>query len=146
MDSMNNPPSLNINNPSEVLNNLNNGEVKNYLSLRNSVHVNLNLGLTGRYWMTYCCCLVDLLHIFHYATNQNNYDLRLAIWEEMLPFRVVFNKVHYARYGSYYISQLKYLQKTHPGAKEEFTNMVYLHDVTVMLLDKLLILLANRLL
>ena len=145
MDSMNNPPSLNINNPSEVLNNLNNGEVKNYLSLRNSVHVNLNLGLTGRYWMTYCC-LLDLLHIFHYATNQNNYDLRLAIWKEMLPFRVVFNKVHYARYGSYYISQLKYLHKTHPGAKEEFTNMVYLHDVTVMLLDKLLILLANRLL
>ena len=49
MDSMNNPPSLNINNPSEVLNNLNNGEVKKYLSLCNSVHVNLNLGLTGRY-------------------------------------------------------------------------------------------------
>ena len=49
MDSMNNPSSLNINNPSEVLNNLNNGEVKKYLSLCNSVHVNLNLGLTGRY-------------------------------------------------------------------------------------------------
>ena len=54
MDSVNNPTSLNINNPSEVLNNLNNGEVKKYLSLCNSVHVNLNLGLTGRYWMTYC--------------------------------------------------------------------------------------------
>ena len=118
MDSMNNPPSLNINNPSEVLNNLNNGEVKKYLSLCNSVHVNLNLGLTGRYWMTYCW-LVDLLHIFHYAINQNNYDLRLAVWEEMLPFYFVFNKVHYARYEPYYINQLQYLQNTHPGAKEE---------------------------
>ena len=47
MDSMNNAPSLNINNSSEVLNNLNNGEVKKYLSLCNSVHVNLNLGLAG---------------------------------------------------------------------------------------------------
>ena len=37
----------------------------------------------------------------------------------MLPFCFVFNKVHYARYGSYYINQLKYLQNTHPGAKEE---------------------------
>ena len=37
----------------------------------------------------------------------------------MLPFYFVFNKVHYARYGSYYINQLQYLQNTHPGAKEE---------------------------
>ena len=60
-----------------------------------------------------------MLHIFHYAINQNNYDLRLAVWEEMLPFCFIFNKVHYARYGSYYINQLKYLQNTHLGAKEE---------------------------
>ena len=92
--------------------------MKKYLSLCNSVHVNLNLGLTGRYWMTYCW-LVDLLHIFHYAINQNNYDLRLAVWEEMLLFCFVFNKLHYARYGLYYINQLKYLQNTRPGAKEE---------------------------
>ena len=68
--------------------------------------------------MTYCW-LVDLLHLFHYAINQNNYYLRLAVWEEMLPFCFIFNKVHYARYGSYYINQLKYLQNTHLGAKEE---------------------------
>ena len=37
----------------------------------------------------------------------------------MLLFCFVFNKVHYARYESYYINQLKYLQNTHPGAKEE---------------------------
>ena len=54
-----------------------------------------------------------MLHIFH------NYDLRLAVWEEMLPFCFVFNKAHYARYGSYYINQLKYLQNAHPGAKED---------------------------
>ena len=68
--------------------------------------------------MTYCW-LVDLLHMFHYAISPNDYNLRLAVWDEMLSFCFVVNKVHYVWYGSYYVNQLKHLNETHPGNKKE---------------------------
>ena len=37
----------------------------------------------------------------------------------MLPFRFVFKNVHCARYGTYYVNQMKRLEETHPGARNE---------------------------
>ena len=34
------------------------------------------------------------------------------------------NKIHYARYGTFYIQRLKHLDSTHPGAFEEICEMV----------------------
>ena len=75
-------------------------------------------GYNGEYWMTYVG-LVDLVLKFHYAISRNDFDLRLTVWEEMLPFCFVFNNVHYARYGTYYVNQMKRLEETHPGATSE---------------------------
>ena len=63
--------------------------------------------------------LVDLLCKFHYAIPRNNFHLRLAVWEEMLPFCFVFNNAHYAHYGTYYMNQMKRLEETHTGARNE---------------------------
>ena len=35
---------------------------------------------------------------------RNDFDLRLTVWEEMLLFCSVFNNVHYACYGTYYVN------------------------------------------
>ena len=59
--------------------------------------------------------LVDLLHKFHYTIARNDFDLRLAVWEEMLRFCFVFNNVHNARYETYYVNQMKRLEETDPG-------------------------------
>ena len=47
--------------------------------------------------------LVDLYQKFHYAIACNDFDLRLAVVEEMLLFSFVFNNIHYASSGTYYV-------------------------------------------
>ena len=63
--------------------------------------------------------LVDLLRKFYYVIAYNAFNLRLAVWEERLPFCFVFNNVHYTRHGTYYVNQMKKLEETHPGAGNE---------------------------
>ena len=122
--------------PSDSIDYLDDEEIKSYISQRERLldnYTEAKLGKTGKYWMMYCW-LVDLLHKFHYAVNQNDYHLRLAVWQEMLPFCFVFNKVHYARYGTFYVNQLKQLEVTHPGAKgeiEEFGLSVRRNEFTI---------------
>ena len=41
------------------------------------------------------------------------------VWDESLPLCFATNRLHYARYGMYYLNQMKNLHITHPGAKEE---------------------------
>ena len=48
-----------------------------------------------------------------------DFNLRLAVWEKMLPFCFVFNNVNYARYGTYYVNQMKRLEGTHPNARNK---------------------------
>ena len=57
----------------------------------------------------------------NYAINTNNYNLCLLIWKESLPMYMwlATNKIHYARYGTFYVKFLEYLEDTHPRAKEE---------------------------
>ena len=63
--------------------------------------------------------MVDRKQKLHYAINTNNYNLRLLIWKESLPMWFATNKIHYDRYGTFYVKFLEYLEDTHPGAKEE---------------------------
>ena len=63
-------------------------------------------GKTPQYWMQYVE-LVDRQYQFHFAIKTNRYDLRLQIWDQFLPLCFVTNRLHYARYGTYYINQMK---------------------------------------
>ena len=50
--------------------------------------------------------------------------LRIDAWEYFLPLCFATEKIHFARYGTFYIQQLKNLDSTHPGAFEEICEMV----------------------
>ena len=80
--------------------------------------LNGEFGKTPQFWVMYMI-MVDRQQKLHYAINTNNYNLRLLIWNESLPMWFATNKIHYARYGTFYVKFLEYLEDTHPGAKEE---------------------------
>ena len=67
--------------------------------------------------------MVDHLHMLHYAVNTNNYDLRIIIWKELLPLFFATNRIHYARYGTYYIQSLEHIESTHLGARKEIEDV-----------------------
>ena len=73
---------------------------------------------TPQFWVMYMI-MVDRQQKLHYAINMNNYSLHLLIWKEFLLMWFATNKIHYARYGTFYVKFLEYLEDTHPGAKEE---------------------------
>ena len=84
--------------------------------------LNGEFGKTAQYWATYMK-MVDHLHMLHYAVNTNNCDLRIIIWKELLPLFFATNRIHYARYGTYYIQSLGHIESTHPGAREEIEDV-----------------------
>ena len=75
-------------------------------------------GATAQFWMMYQK-MIDLIHQLHFAINVNDFSLRLSSWEELLKLSFAMNKQNYSRYGTYYIMQLRSVDKTHPGAREE---------------------------
>ena len=75
-------------------------------------------GATTQFWMTYQE-IIDLIHQLHYAINVNDFSLRLSSWEELLKLSFTMNKQNYSRYGTYYVLQLRSLDSTHPGARQE---------------------------
>ena len=80
--------------------------------------LNGEFGKTPQFWVMYMI-MVDRQQKLHYAINTDNYNLRLLIWKESLPMWFATNKIHYARYGTFYVNFLEYLEDTHPGAKEK---------------------------
>ena len=75
-------------------------------------------GVMAKYWMLYVR-IIDLIHQLHFAININDYYLRLETWEELMVLSFTMNKQNYARYGTYYLTQMGSLDSTHPGAHEE---------------------------
>ena len=71
------------------------------------------LGKTAQYWLIYME-IMSKLHQFQFAINTNNLQLRIEAREYFLPLCFATNKIHYARYGTFYIQQLKNLDSTHP--------------------------------
>ena len=53
----------------------------------------------------------------HAAIQTNDFEMRLDAWERVLPYYFIFNKINYARYGSYYVQVLKQIESKYPGLK-----------------------------
>ena len=85
--------------------------------------LNGEFGKTAQFWMKYIS-LVDRQHMFHYAVNTNDACLRLQMWKESIPMCFSTNRIHYARYGSFYLKSLESLDITHPGSKDEMKAIV----------------------
>ena len=81
-----------------------------------------DFGRTPRFWAMYMK-LVERQKKLPYGTNVNDFDLRLLIWKQSLPLCFVTKRVHYSRYGSYYVNSLEYLDSTHPGARAEMESV-----------------------
>ena len=97
------------------------GPLKDYVTqyqTQKSKCLDGEFGKTPQYWAKYME-LVDRQHKLHFSINTNDYDLRMLIWKESLPLCFATNRVHYARYGTYHVNCLEYLDTTHPGARQE---------------------------
>ena len=70
--------------------------------------LNEEFGSTTWLWFKYIE-MVEILQQFHFALNAINLSLKLQSWEKILSLCFTTNKVHYARYGTYHIEQLKEL-------------------------------------
>ena len=68
------------------------------------------------------CEAVDRQYMLHFSVNRNDFDLRLQCWKDSLPYCFAMNKQNYARYGTFYCSQLMALDDNYPGAKDELVN------------------------
>ena len=44
-------------------------------------------------------------------------------WKESLPLCFATNRVHYSRYGTYYVNSLEHIDSTHPGARQEIEHL-----------------------
>ena len=105
---------------------LNNETVINLVHKYNQIKekgLNGELGKTPQFWLKYME-MVSKLHLFHFAINTNNYSLKVASWDYFLPLCFTTNKIHYARYGTFYIQQLKNLDSTHPEAVQEIEHFI----------------------
>ncbi len=79
-------------------------------------------GKTAQYWAMYMK-LVDRQQKLHFSVNTNDYELRMSTWKESLALCFPTNRVHYARYGTYYVSILENIDSTHPGGRQEIENV-----------------------
>ena len=72
------------------------------------------------YWLATLVRLLDfgacvnLKQNLHNVINISDFEWRLQCWEMLLRYLFACNKVHYARYGNFYINFLAYVKATHP--------------------------------
>ena len=62
--------------------------------------------------------LLRLQHQGHAAIQTNDFEMHLNAWQRVLPNYFIFNKMNYARYGSYYVQVLNEIESNYPGLKE----------------------------
>ena len=58
-----------------------------------------------------------LQHQGHAAIQTNDFEMHLNARQTVLPYYFIFNKMNYARYGSYYVQVLKEIESNYPGLK-----------------------------
>ena len=80
--------------------------------------LNGDFGRTPQYWLNYII-MVSQLQLLQFALKVNNFELKIKCWEMLLPLCFTTNKIHYSRYGTYYLQQMKHLESSHPGATME---------------------------
>ena len=61
---------------------------------------------------------MHILHAFHIAVHEGDYELRLKAWKEILPYFFGLKRTNYSRYGSYYVCQLQAIDTLFPGCKD----------------------------
>jgi hypothetical protein len=84
--------------------------------------LDMEFGKIPQFWAMYTK-LVERQHKLHYGINVNDFELRLLIWRQSLALCFATSRVHYSRYGSYYVKSLECLDDTHPGAKVEMESI-----------------------
>ena len=104
-----------------VLQNLNDPKVQDvlrrYIPVK-SEGLNGDYGKTPQYWLTYIK-MVSELQLLHFSLKVNNSELKIKCWEKLLPLCFTTNKIHYYRYGTFYVEQMKNLETSYSGAMEE---------------------------
>ena len=55
------------------------------------------------------------------ADREGNWDLLVAVVEDSMPILLKFNCVNYLRHGSWYLENIKVLEKTHPEMYRRFS-------------------------
>ena len=60
--------------------------------------------------------MMEQQHYLHCGIH-DSFEARMNAWEYFLPFYFVMNKLSYARYGSYYLHQMKNRQVIYPDLK-----------------------------
>lgn len=103
--------------------------IKKYQEMK-KMGIDGEFGKTPQFWLKYME-MVSKLHQLHFALNTNNLMLKINSWEYFLPLCFMTNKIHYSRYGTYYIQLLRNLSSTRPGAFEEFEQMTAVRRNTI---------------
>ena len=93
-------------------------EFETYYQKQKEKCLNGEFGKTPQFWAMYTK-LVERQQKLHYGINVNDFELRLLMWRQSLPLCFSTNRIHYSRYGTYYVNSLEHLEDTHPGAKVE---------------------------
>ena len=73
-----------------------------------------HLGKTAQFWMMYLNMMRNQ-HCIHTAVQENTFDMHLECWVFIITFYVALNKINYARYGSYYLQQINFVDHYYPG-------------------------------
>ena len=104
-----------------VLQNLNYPKVQDvlrrYIQVK-SKGLNGDYGKTPQYWLTYIQMVSDL-QLLHYSLKVNNFELKIKCWKKLLPLCFATSKIHYSRYWTFYVEQMKNWETLYPGATEE---------------------------
>ena len=78
---------------------------------------NRTAGNAAQFWMIYLD-LMEAQVMAHNGVQENNIDMMIKAWQKFLLVYFAFNKVNYARYGSYYTYILVNMEQVYPGVKE----------------------------
>ena len=104
-----------------ALQNVNDSKVQDvlrrYIQVK-SKGLNGDYSKTPQYWLTYIQMVYDL-QLLHYSLKVNNFELKIKCGEKLLPLCFTINKIHYSRYGTFYVEQMKDLEMSYPGATKE---------------------------
>ena len=78
--------------------------------------------------------ITHLIDQFHFVININDYFLRLDTLEELMVLSFKMNKQNYARYGTYYLTQIESLDRSYLRTREEIQekgNSVFRNNIGI---------------
>ena len=112
---------MSVNDSNTLLVLLDQEEVQQFIVDYENYKYNVREGMywrTAQFWLLYYLDLMKCQHMVHIAVQENNYDLRRYGWEFMLIFYFGLNKIHYARYGTYYVKCIENIEPLYTGHRQ----------------------------